>query len=467
MVSYFLGIQIRLIQQMSSNSIDSKSLIRQMNIFLFFILLFLFLCNSFLLAKQNDDDLSRKVEGSYFTGIPLINFSSDDGLGYGVRFYYYNNGSKTAPDFINNPYNSQVYCQLFRTTEGYQYHEVDFDTFNIFNTGFRVQTSLSYEGRRNSNFYGTGAAAARQKLTDANGNTYDTYSEYEKNFLKANDNSDFKYNKFTLRSPEYCLDMYRDITEYFKFLFGFNFRYVDITPWDGRKFTLGIFERDKFIQTQPTLLTIMHPTGYKGGWTNFARAGIAYDTRDFEPDPNKGVYIDYVFDIDNQVLGSDYNFHRSTAGARFYYNPYKPVVITGRIAYTSANGNVPFYEMNTFSFFYNRYNGLGGYRTLRGYEQDRFVGPTMIMGNLEIRYHIANIAKFGQDFKIKVVGFTDTGNVYDKAKDPITNTRLGDYKLGYGGGFVIAWNMNTIIHSYFGFSREDWSVSINFNHSLD
>jgi outer membrane translocation and assembly module TamA len=422
------------------------------------------LCDStFTFAKLNNERSADKMEGYYFTGLPLVNFSSDDGLGYGLRFYFYENGRKSDTDFNNIPYNIQIYCQYFRTTEGYQYHELNLDYFNMLNSGLRAKISLVYEERLNANFYGIGANSANQKL----GNKYDTYNEYEKHFLKANNYSNYKYNKYTLTAPEYCMDIYRDILKDFKFLFGLQFRYVDINPWDGRNFKLGIFNTDSYTQSNPTFLTEIHPIGYRGGWTNFARIGISYDTRDFEPDPHEGVYLDYVFDINNKILGSEYNFNRSTAGARLYLSLSKSLVIAGRAAYTDANGNIPFYEMDTFSFFYNRYNGLGGYRTLRGYQRDRFVGPTMTMGNMEIRYSFAKINPFGQQFNIKAVGFTDTGNVYDKAKDPFTDPRFGNYKIGYGGGLVIAWNMSTIIHFYYGVSREDSSLSVNFNHSLD
>ena len=45
----------------------------------------------------SDYDLSKKKEGSYFTGLPLINSDADKGVGYGVRLYWYDNGEKSNP----------------------------------------------------------------------------------------------------------------------------------------------------------------------------------------------------------------------------------------------------------------------------------------------------------------------------------------------------------------------------------
>ncbi len=244
-------------------------------------------------------------------------------------------------------------------------------------------------------------------------------------------------------------------------------RNVDIDPWDGRKFEIGVLGGDSYRQTQETLLHQIQPMGYEGGWTNFARIGIALDTRDFEPDPNNGVYIDYAFEISDGALGSEYDYFRSTTGLRGYVSPFRNFVVAGRMAYTDSSGDVPFYEMSTFAFLLNRYNGLGGYRTLRGYMEDRFVAKTMTMGNLEMRYRFAEITPGGQRFAFKVIAFYDVGNVYDNAVDPVDEPRWGDYKQAYGGGLVIAWNMNTIIHFYYGVSAEESAISINFMHSLE
>jgi hypothetical protein len=45
-------------------------------------------------AKLSEDTLKKKKEGWYPTGLPLINFSSDEGIGYGLRAYLYYNGSR-------------------------------------------------------------------------------------------------------------------------------------------------------------------------------------------------------------------------------------------------------------------------------------------------------------------------------------------------------------------------------------
>jgi len=137
-----------------------------------------------------------------------------------------------------------------------------------------------------------------------------------------------------------------------------------------------------------------------------------------------------------------------------------------RAAYTDTNSDAPFFEMGYFGFSLNRRTGLGNNRTLRGYHEQRFVGPTMTVGNAELRWKFAETNAWGQNFQFKLTGFYDVGNVYDKAGDPFDDPRFGDYHQGYGGGLVIAWNMATIVHFYYGTSEEDSSISVDFSHTF-
>ena len=43
-------------------------------------------------AILSDVNISKKKEGWYPTGLPLVNYSSDDGFGYGARAYLFYNG---------------------------------------------------------------------------------------------------------------------------------------------------------------------------------------------------------------------------------------------------------------------------------------------------------------------------------------------------------------------------------------
>ena len=412
-------------------------------------------------AKLSDEDVAKKKEGWYPTGLPLLNYDSDNGFGYGVRAYLYNNGTRDEEYFAYAPYKMQLYAQFYQTTNGYQYHEVNLDMPYIMGTKFRIITSVAYDKKINANFFGIGADAAKRKLTiyDNSFNVVKQFDKYKDFVEYYDDNPGYtKYFNYQYTKPSYFLNIYRDLTQNLKMLVGFEVKKVTIDTWDGEK-----FDGDP---QGPTLLEQRKPEGYKGGWSNFARLGVYYDTRDYEPDPKSGYFIDYAFEVSRGWLGSDYDFIRNTVQLQYYVPLLSSLTLALRAGYTDTNMDAPFFEMGYFGFSLNRRTGNGSNRTIHGYKEQRFVAPTMTVANTELRWKFAEANPWNQNFQFKLTAFYDVGNVYDKAGDPFSEPRFGDYKQAYGGGLVIAWNMATIIHFYYGMSKEDTSISVNFNHTF-
>jgi len=412
---------------------------------------------SIFAQRLNEEDLAKKKEGWYPTGLPLLSFNSDNGFGYGALVYMYFNGNREDKYFDMTPYFMKLYVSYFATTKGIRKYTISIDFPYVMGSKFRLKAALRYERAQNANYFGIGADAAKAKLTDNTGNTYSKYKDYYDNFLNMY-KSYYKWNNYNSTQPQSWIYIYRNLTDEIKILGGFKFIKTDVDFWDGRRHNDNL--------QLGTLLSREQPRGYKGGWSNFARVGVAYDTRDFEPDPKNGVFIDYAFEVSGCSVGSDYNFNRSTAAARFYKALISSLVLALRIAYTDANKNIPFYEMNYFGFALERRTGLGGNKTLHGFKKDRFVGKTMTMGNAELRWQFFEVTGVGQRFGFKLVGFTDTGNVYDRAGDPFSKPCWGDYHHSYGGGLVIAWNLATLIHVYYGRSKEDTGLFIDFYHNF-
>src|SRR5262245_42153982 len=72
-------------------------------------------------ARADDlspEDLRRKNDGGYVTGLPLAAYSTDIGFGAGARVYYYWNGSRADPRFGHTPYLHRVFFQAFASTKG-------------------------------------------------------------------------------------------------------------------------------------------------------------------------------------------------------------------------------------------------------------------------------------------------------------------------------------------------------------
>jgi outer membrane protein assembly factor BamA len=193
------------------------------------------------------------------------------------------------------------------------------------------------------------------------------------------------------------------------------------------------------------------------------RLALSLDTRDFEPDPNDGVYAELSSEFGTKALGSQYQYMRVMGSVRGFYSPIPKLadlVLAGRVVYEVQTKGTPFTSMSLMPFVDDNHSGLGGFRTLRGYAQNRFVGPVMAITNYEVRWTFAKFHALGQGFSLMAVPFLDIGRVFDT----VGQTTFAGWKRTQGGGLRIAWNEATVIMIDYGFSDEDDGLYLNFNH---
>jgi hemolysin activation/secretion protein len=135
-------------------------------------------------------------------------------------------------------------------------------------------------------------------------------------------------------------------------------------------------------------------------------------------------------------------------------------VLAGRVLFQAQSHGVPFFSMNTLPFTDDPRAGLGGHRTLRGYRQDRFVGPVMSLANAEVRWTFAHATAWHQKFAFIAAPFFDVGRPFDS----LAALTPHGWQTSYGGALRISWNLATIVTIDYGVSHEDTGFYINFNH---
>lgn len=109
--------------------------------------------------RMNAAGIADKREGSYLTGLPLLNSDPDTGFGFGARVEWFDNGSRDDVIFEATPYRHRLYAQAFFTTSGYQYHTLDYDAPYLKGSPFRLRAALIYEKSTAANYYGLGERA--------------------------------------------------------------------------------------------------------------------------------------------------------------------------------------------------------------------------------------------------------------------------------------------------------------------
>jgi len=277
-------------------------------------------------------DASSKVEGGFADGLPLVGYDTNLGLGLGVGAHYTLTGSRADPLFEYTPYRHRFYAQAYVTTGGYQQHILSYEGFFVGGTPYRLRAVLTFERNTDANYFGDGSAS----LADLSyrGTSYSTYDA-------AAGAAGPRYFHYGYDKPQGQVLLERSLLGgRVRALYGLNVIYESITRYDsaGAPTKLGIDCAAHAV------------IGCDGGWNDSLRAGLAFDTRDFDPDPNSVVFIDSTGQWSAKGFGSSADYVRWTTAARAYYSPFPKradVVLAGRFLYSIQSAGVPFFAANT------------------------------------------------------------------------------------------------------------------------
>ncbi len=406
-------------------------------------------------SKLTNDQIKNKKAGSYFTGLPLINYDPDKGLGYGARVYWFDNGDKEDKLFDYTPFRHKVYAQFFQTTNGWSYDVLNYEAPYIADTNFKLTAQAIYEKNTQARYFGVNSSSLNN-LSAPDGSTFLTASA-QQDYLDANGSS--FYNRYFLEKPKVEINLEYDLFGGLaRIAFGYNMSYANIKTYNDKKVADKHNDKSQLYDDNQKNAV----TGFNGGFDSGIKIGFIYDSRDFAPNPKNGSAHDFTAEFYSKYLGSDYDHQRYTFSTKNFLtlDSVDFATFAFRWIYSVQQGDTPFYEKNVLSYTDTFIEGLGGLRTLRGYQQNRFVADVKTVANIETRFNFLQTATLGQTFEFMFVPFVDAGSVFDKVSD----TSFNNIKYTYGAGMRIAWNQATVIMVDYGKSSEDSGLYINFNH---
>lgn len=415
--------------------------------------------------RLSDEDYAKKKEGGYFTGLPLANYDTNTGFGAGARGYYFYNGKRNDPLFAYEPYEYRSFAQIFFSTRGLQFHWLDFDAPALFGTPWRLRSQLIYERNTSQYFFGIDSRGTRLQYPGQPGRSFSSFSTYQDALDRKlpNGTSYSLYNQLDFQRPIGLVTLERSLLGgIVRSQFGLSISDATLHDYTGKKTSDGAIEASTRFHDDCAANAIV---GCKGGWDNAVRVALVFDTRDFEPDPNKGIYTDLAADFGTPALGTQYDYTRVMLAVRGYYSPipkYADLVLAARGVYEVQSAKAPFFSMDTFPFTEDPRTGLGGVRTLRGFKSDRFVGHVMALSTFEVRWTFAETKILKQRFAFELVPLLDFGRTFDAVR----KTSLAGWKRDEGGGIRIAWNQSTIVMVDYAVSDEDSGFYVNFGHSF-
>ncbi|HWO22169.1 MAG TPA: DUF5982 domain-containing protein [Kofleriaceae bacterium] len=416
-------------------------------------------------------DLARKNEGSHLTGVPLVAYSVDFGFGVGVRGYYFWNGRRDDARFAYTPYLHRIFLQTFATTGGAQFHWLDYDAPEIFESPYRIRSSLLIARNTDAAYYGFGDAGRTLRFPGSPDGfrSYDDYRAALRRVDESTGEAYTKYNALDALRPVFLLGVERSFFgKRLRVLGGIGAAYVRIGDYTGTRVDAvdAAGAEVRAVQAKTKLQEDCDAGliyGCDGGRDHFLRLAIAFDTRDFEPDPNRGVFADLELDTATVALGGEYTYAKALGAVRGWWSPFPEhadLVLAGRVLAQWQSRKTPFFAMPIMPFTEDPRYGMGGHRTMRGFRQDRFIGNFEALANAEIRWTFARMTVKRQKFAFIAAPFFDYGRAFDR----ISEATFRSWLPSYGGAFRVSWNLSTIGTFEYGISREGTGFYANFGH---
>ncbi len=435
--------------------------------------------------KLDEKELAQKKEGWYITGLPLFGSDAVSGSGAGVLANVFINGDKNNPSFAYVPYEHQISVGAYQTTRSTKNYFVAWDAPYFLDSPFRVKTLLGHDSNLHNQYFGVGKEALtplsylERNQPDGRLVRNGTYSDFETANSYYTNRGFGREAVSTQRNHEYQFE-----TTYAQFFLDKTI-YQVFRVWIGSELSKNVIRRydGKWTEARDPLTNVKIPVqenttqvtrdsqegkilGIHGGNLNYLRAGIAYDTRDFEPDPDRGWLIEYNVNRAERVIGSDYSYLRHFFQAKNYWQPFPKIfeelVLAQRVALTKIDGNVPFFEYRYLYSIDGPFGGVGGQNTSRGFRAERFFGPVMGFYNVELRWRFGSFQAWDSLFQFSLAPFYDIANVWDRLSDI---TRQG-YKHSRGIGLRIVWDQSTVILMDWARSREDSLFYLDMGHTF-
>lgn len=404
--------------------------------------------------------LRDKQEGMFLIPVPQIGWDPDTGFNFGAGVTLFNNGKVTSPFFRITPYRQQIETTVVATTGGLLQVRNFFDSLYTFDSPWRVRSEIEYYHNPSKYYFGIGNAS-QDLVFPGTGQVFGSYDNYQDALKVASGGTAYsRYDQYGYTRLSWRAQAeYELLGGYLRPLVGFQVGHVWVRDYTGGEVdavnaqgkSVTAIENTTHLRADCNAGTAI---GCSGGNDFYVKLGIAFDSRNFEPNPSSGLFWGVISELSPKFLGSAFNYGRLQTTLRAFGKVMdvknQRLTIAGRFLYAWQFGDIPFYSMNTLAFADRDWTGLGGFRSLRGYVQDRYIGPVYMLANAELRYTFMDFTVFKQNIRLGIKPFIDAGRSFSKPSD----TTFKGFKVGGGVGGMIVWNLSTVISLDMAFGAE-------------
>jgi outer membrane protein assembly factor BamA len=359
---------------------------------------------------------SSSPTGLEIGALPVVNFDSDEGFGYGALAAIYEYGTVGFA-----PYEWVLRPQVFLTTEGRRDLTLFFDAPYLLPNGWRLTVFVGTQKHVATPFYGLGNASAYDESLD------------------DEDGANPYFYRFGLRRDGGTFMLQRPVgVPSLRVLLGGGVQRATVDPVPEDRGT--------------TLYEAHFGADEETSWTNFVRGGVVWDTRDRESGPTSGTWTELLVQWVDEGFGADVEYTRWTFTDRRYLSLADGLVFAHRYLVRGVTEGAPVHDLFNVQSSFEQQEGLGGASTVRGVLKNRFVGRGMLVWNAELRWRVADFRVVGRDAHLVLSAFVDHGRVW--AESPQLDQLLSDLRRGFGGGARIGLGENFVVALDVGTSTE-------------
>jgi outer membrane protein assembly factor BamA len=394
--------------------------------------------------------LDQKKEGTYWIGFPIIGYDPDTLFNIGATVNVFNDGLKDSPFFRYNSYERKIALSAAYSTGGAGQVRFIFDSPNFNASPWHLYGTAQYVKNDFENYFGVGSPTLDALSFPGSNKTYSKYEDFLDAINQVHNGQTFRsYDEYKQQQAFVDFSVERDtLGGILRPMAGIQVAYYDIGDYTGETHD-GAVIQTTHLRSDENAGRIK---GFNGGWDNSIRLGLTYDTRDFAPNPSNGLFLQAIARTSLKAFGSTENYGQFKLEARGFYSPFPKtrLILAGRLGYLAQTSNTPFYILSQAPGVDGSSNWLGAFDSLRGFQNNRFIGNNVAVASAEVRWFFAKSTIWNQNLAYGTTAFVDAGSVFDSIGD----TSLKHWKPSGGVGFLLSWNVSTVVSFDLGKSGE-------------
>lgn len=411
-------------------------------------------------AEEPPPDLGPK-----FGALPILDYGSDEGAGFGAHFKLTDFGDGSHLPFVYS-----IEGNVFATTGGIQSHWLALDVPGLAGSPYRVTLRVGYERAKFQPYYGLGNGSTRDENADrCSDAALQPQLPGPPNTCPAAPpdpaNPAFRGKRFYQYDletfPGVQLTVLRPVGGPWSLLVGYQFLLVGFQP---------LYRPDDLGQDTGSQLSADAQRGQLVGWNGHTIAadpyhrfkqrdagltgGMRYDSRDNEFAPTRGMFHELSVRGAAHALGGESNVFGANLTLRLYQRPvpsYWRLVLALRLMADVATNGLPFYELPATGGIseagqLNGPDALGGRSSVRGLSLDRYQGNVKLLGNAELRWRFLTVG----EFELGSVAALDAGRVWAR----LGSSDVGPFRVGTAVGLRLAWSHHLVVRADVGLTPE-------------